>query len=66
MPQTRARKKPPIKQVKRPEAEVEVEAPPPTPAVTVTDIDDLLDEIDAVLEENVIEVLRQYVQKGGQ
>jgi ubiquitin-like protein Pup len=34
--------------------------------VTVAEIDDLLDEIDAVLEENVLEVLVQFVQKGGE
>lgn len=65
MPQTRARKKPPVKEVKRPEAEAETQAPVAT-AVDVAGIDELLDEIDAVLEENVIEVLRSYVQKGGQ
>jgi prokaryotic ubiquitin-like protein Pup len=30
------------------------------------DVDDLLDEIDAVLEENAEEFVRGYVQKGGQ
>ncbi len=30
------------------------------------DIDDLLDEIDAVLEDNAEEFVRNYVQKGGQ
>ena len=29
-------------------------------------IDDLLDEIDSVLEENAEEVVKNYVQKGGQ
>ncbi len=29
-------------------------------------IDDLLDEIDATLEENALEVTRTYRQKGGQ
>ena len=29
-------------------------------------IDDLLDEIDSVLEDNAEEVVRSYVQKGGQ
>ena len=29
-------------------------------------IDDLLDEIDAVLEENAEEFVKNYVQKGGQ
>lgn len=31
-----------------------------------TDIDDLLDEIDTVLEENAEEFVKNYVQKGGQ
>ncbi|PZM88347.1 MAG: ubiquitin-like protein Pup, partial [Actinobacteria bacterium] len=30
------------------------------------EVDDLLDEIDAVLEENAEEFVRGYVQKGGQ
>ena len=31
-----------------------------------TDMDDLLDEIDAVLEENAEEFVKAYVQRGGQ
>lgn len=31
-----------------------------------SDIDDLLDEIDGVLEENAEDFVRSYVQKGGQ
>lgn len=31
-----------------------------------TDLDDLLDEIDAVLEENAQEFVANYIQKGGQ
>ena len=31
-----------------------------------TDIDDLLDEIDTVLEENAEEFVKNYVQKGGE
>ena len=34
--------------------------------ITVKDIDDLLDEIDACLEENVLEVVTRFIQKGGQ
>jgi ubiquitin-like protein Pup len=34
--------------------------------VTVADADDWLDDIDAALEENVLEVLIRFVQKGGQ
>ena len=30
------------------------------------DLDDLLDEVDAVLEENAEEVVKAYVQKGGE
>lgn len=33
---------------------------------TVDDAADLLDEIDAVLEENAQEFVEQYIQKGGQ
>lgn len=32
----------------------------------VSDLDDLLDEIDAVLEENAEEFVRSYIQKGGE
>ena len=31
-----------------------------------SDVDDLLDEIDAVLETNAEEFVKNYVQKGGQ
>jgi ubiquitin-like protein Pup len=31
-----------------------------------TDMDDLLDEIDAVLEENAEEFVKAYVQRGGE
>ena len=33
---------------------------------TTSDVDDLLDEIDEVLESNAEEFVRSYVQKGGQ
>ena len=36
------------------------------PEVDTSDIDDLLDEIDGVLEENAEEFVKNYVQKGGQ
>ncbi|MDH3249045.1 MAG: ubiquitin-like protein Pup [Acidimicrobiia bacterium] len=32
----------------------------------LSEVDDLLDEIDAVLEENAEEFVKNYVQKGGQ
>ena len=34
--------------------------------VDTSDVDDLLDEIDGVLEENAEEFVKNYVQKGGQ
>ena len=34
--------------------------------VDTSDVDDLLDEIDSVLEENAEEFVRNYVQKGGE
>ncbi|MDQ3610608.1 MAG: ubiquitin-like protein Pup [Actinomycetota bacterium] len=34
--------------------------------VDTSDVDDLLDEIDEVLEENAEEFVKNYVQKGGQ
>ena len=34
--------------------------------VDTSDVDELLDEIDEVLEENAEEFVRNYVQKGGQ
>lgn len=37
-----------------------------TPGVTVEDFDKLLEDIDEILEENVIEVVRLYRQKGGE
>ncbi|CAN5702974.1 ubiquitin-like protein Pup [soil metagenome] len=37
-----------------------------TPEVDTSDVDDLLDEIDEVLEENAEEFVKNYVQKGGQ
>lgn len=45
------------------------EAPAPTPAgaqVSTTEVDDLLDEIDDVLEQNSESFVRGFVQKGGQ
>ena len=35
-------------------------------AVDTSDVDDLLDEIDEVLEENAEEFVKNYVQKGGE
>ncbi len=35
-------------------------------AVDTSDVDDLLDEIDDVLEENAEEFVKNYVQKGGE
>lgn len=36
------------------------------PAADTSDLDDLLDEIDSVLEENAQEFVAGYIQKGGQ
>lgn len=41
-------------------------APSQAEGTSVEDIDVLLDDIDAVLEENTLEVLTAYRQKGGQ
>lgn len=57
--QKRAKRKPS-------EDEVSVEAPPKAEAKDTEAVDKLLDEIDAVLEENAEEFVRSYVQKGGQ
>jgi ubiquitin-like protein Pup len=47
--------------------EAEADELPTAPAQTnAEDVDDLLDEIDAVLEENSEEFVRGFVQKGGQ
>ena len=53
------------KQRPKPE-ETETEAPATNESVDTSDIDDLLDEIDEVLEENAEEFVKNYVQKGGQ
>lgn len=44
------------------------EAPAPAPAAQVdtSEVDDLLDEIDDVLEQNSESFVRGFVQKGGQ
>lgn len=41
-------------------------APTATPSEVVEHTDELLDDIDACLETNELEVLRAFVQKGGQ
>ena len=45
--------------------DVEVEASEATEA-DLSEVDDLLDEIDSVLEENAEEFVKNYVQKGGE
>ncbi|MGI9016606.1 MAG: ubiquitin-like protein Pup [Euzebya sp.] len=50
------------KQSEETDASVETE----TTEVDTSDVDDLLDEIDGVLEENAEEFVKNYVQKGGQ
>ncbi len=46
--------------------DVEAHAPTKQGEKIVGELDELLDEIDAVLEENAEEFVRNYVQKGGQ
>lgn len=48
------------------EETVEVSADTPNAQADLSATDDLLDEIDAVLEENAFEFVRDYVQKGGE
>ena len=45
--------------------DVEVEASE-TAEADLSEVDDLLDEIDSVLEENAEEFVKNYVQKGGE
>ncbi len=45
--------------------DVEIEAAETT-ETDLSEVDDLLDEIDAVLEENAEEFVKNYVQKGGE
>ena len=46
--------------------ETEVEEPAKAESTDTSEVDDLLDEIDEVLEENAEEFVKNYVQKGGQ
>ena len=50
----------------RVEDEVPVETDSSAGTRIKSDLDDLLDDIDQVLEENAEEFVRNYVQKGGQ
>lgn len=43
-----------------------VPAVPATRDTAIEDLDDFLDDIDACLEENELEVVRAFVQRGGQ
>lgn len=51
------------RQIAEDDAEVQAAA---DKAADLTDTDELLDEIDALLEENAEEFVRNYVQKGGE
>ncbi len=53
--QPKAREEAEVEEIEIKEADVDTEV-----------IDDLLDEIDAVLEENSEEFVKNYVQKGGE
>jgi ubiquitin-like protein Pup len=48
-----------------PQADVQPMAQAPE-AADLSATDDLLDEIDAILEENAEEFVRDYIQKGGE
>lgn len=61
MPATIRKVKPTKKQEEVIEGEPVVEE-----HITTAAIDEMLDEIDAVLEENAEEFIRNYVQKGGE
>ncbi|HWB72308.1 MAG TPA: ubiquitin-like protein Pup [Egibacteraceae bacterium] len=50
----------------KPGQDADVEAAEATTEVDTSDVDDLLDDIDAVLEENAEEFVKNYVQKGGE
>jgi len=64
MPEREQIKKPAPKE--REEVEVEAEAPARQGEALKEELDDLLDEIDSVLEANAEELVRSYVQKGGE
>ena len=59
-------------QIRRPSREESVEAVEDAPATSETgeklksELDELLDEIDEVLETNAEDFVKSYVQKGGQ
>ncbi|MBT9257362.1 ubiquitin-like protein Pup [Phycicoccus sp. KQZ13P-1] len=58
-----------IKPQRRDDGPDDVDTPGPAaaaPAAQVSEIDDILDEIDGVLESNAEEFVRGFVQKGGQ
>lgn len=54
------------KQSEEQDASVESPVEREAPEVDTSDVDDLLDEIDDVLEENAEEFVKNYVQKGGE
>lgn len=60
------------KQIQKAGKKQDAETAAPIPAATardekhLADLDALLDEIDAVLEENAEEFVRGYIQKGGE
>ena len=54
------------KQRTRQDSDEEVAETTTSESVDTSDVDELLDEIDEVLEENAEEFVKNYVQKGGQ
>jgi prokaryotic ubiquitin-like protein Pup len=64
MPERERKQRPAPKD--RVDEDVEVAAPARQGEELKEQLDDLLDEIDAVLEDNAEEFVRSYVQKGGE
>ena len=64
MPEQQRKQQPAPKE--RVEEEADVAAPTEHGEKLKEELDDLLDEIDAVLEENAEEFVKSYVQKGGE
>ncbi|MFO1538529.1 MAG: ubiquitin-like protein Pup [Actinomycetota bacterium] len=64
MPEQQRKQRPAPRE--RVEEEAAVATPPERGEKLKSELDDLLDEIDEVLEENAEEFVKSYVQKGGE